>query len=294
MEIKMKRIVILGCENSHADQFLNFIKKNAEFSDVEVVGIYSDEIAPAERLAKIFNLKVMESYDSAVGQVDGVIITARHGDNHLKYAHPYIESGVPMFIDKPITIKEDEAIELGRLLKNASVKVSGGSSLAKEEFVCRLADDVGNETDGKTLGGFVRAPMNADEKYGGFYFYAQHLTEMVMKIFGRYPESVRATEYPDRINVTFFYKDYEVSGLFVYNNYLYYAARYAENGNVGENISLSGNNCFYNEFMEFYKLLSGEEQQISYEDFIAPVFVMNAICRSMNSGTEEKVRRFSI
>lgn len=290
----MKKVVILGCENSHADQFLNFIKKMPEFSEVEVIGIYSDEEAPAARLAKIFNLKIMESYDEAVGQVDGVIITARHGDNHLKYARPYIESGVPMFIDKPITIKEDEAIELAGLLKGASVRVSGGSSLAKEELVCKLAEDAKNEVDGKTLGGFVRAPMNADEKYGGIYFYAQHLTEMVMKIFGRYPVSVSAKKHSDGISVVFHYENYDVSGLFVYNNYLYYAARFAEKSNVGAEISLSGNKCFYNEFMEFYKLLSGGEQPLSYEDFIAPVFVMNAIERSIDSGKEEEVKRFTV
>lgn len=290
----MKKIVILGCENSHADQFLNFIKKKPEFSDVEVVGIYSDESAPAERLAKIFNLNVMESYDAAVGQVDGVIVTARHGDNHLKYALPYIDSGVPMFIDKPITIKEDEAVQMARLLKSAGVRVSGGSSLAKEAFVCKLAEDAASETDGKTLGGFVRAPMNSDAKYGGFYFYAQHLTEMVMKIFGRYPKSVSAKKHAEGISVTFHYDSYDINGLFVYDNYLYYAARFAEKSNLGADISLSGNSCFYDEFMEFYKLLSGEEQSLSYEDFIAPVFVMNAIDRAMESGREETVARFSI
>lgn len=290
----MKKVVILGCENSHADQFLNFIKKKPEFSDVEVVGIYSDERAAAERLSGIFKLQVMDSYDAAVGQVDGVIITARHGDNHLKYASPYIESGVPMFIDKPITIKEDEAVELARLLRDSGVRVSGGSSLPKEDFVCRLAEDVKNESDGKTLGGFVRAPMNSDEKYGGFYFYAQHLTEMVMKIYGRYPESVFAKKYDDKISVVFRYENYDISGLFVYDNYLYYAARFAEKGNVGESISLSGNSCFYNEFMEFYRLMCGEEQTLSYDDFISPVFVMNAIERAMLSGKEEKVKRFSI
>ena len=290
----MKKVVILGCENSHADQFLNFIKKRPEFADVEVVGIYSDEEAPAARLAKIFNVKVMESYDEASGLVDGVIITARHGDNHLKYARPYIESGVPMFIDKPITIDEDEAIELGRLLKASAIRVSGGSSLAKEDYVCKLAEDVKNEVDGRTVGGFVRAPMNADEKYGGFYFYAQHLTEMVMKIFGRYPISVYAAKAEESISVIFRYEDYDIQGLFVYNNYMYYAARFAEKSNVGDTINLSGNSCFYNEFAEFYKLMCGEEQSMSYEDFIAPVFVMNAIERSMASGKEEKVKGFSI
>lgn len=290
----MKKVVILGCENSHAEQFLNFIKKEPEYSDVEVVGIYSDELDAATRLSNLFNIKVMDSYDCEKGNVDGVIITARHGNNHLKYALPYIESGVPMFIDKPITIKEDEAIELARLLKNNSVRISGGSSLAKEEFVCSLAESAKNEVDGRTLGGFVRAPMDADEKYGGFYFYAQHLTEMVMKIFGRYPNAVYATKCADQITVIFRYDSYDITGLFVYNNYVYYAARFAEKSNECKTLNLRESKCFFNEFGEFYKLLNGGDQTISYEDFISPVFVMNAIERSLKSGKEEKVERFSI
>ena len=39
----MKKIAILGCENSHANNFLKYIKENPEFSEIEVVGVYSDE-----------------------------------------------------------------------------------------------------------------------------------------------------------------------------------------------------------------------------------------------------------
>ena len=113
----MKKIAILGCENSHADNFLKFIKNREEFADVEVIGVYSDDLPAAEKLHEKFGVTVMNDYADAVGKIDGLVITARHGDNHYKYANPYIESGVPMFIDKPITVKEDEAIEFMRRLR---------------------------------------------------------------------------------------------------------------------------------------------------------------------------------
>lgn len=50
----------------------------------------------------------------------------------------------------------------------------------------------------------------------------------------------------------------------------------------------------YKEFKEFYGLMAGEAQSISYEDFISPVFIMNAIARSLESGKEEFVRSFEI
>lgn len=290
----MKRIVILGCENSHADQFLNFITKMPEYSDVEVAGIYSNETEAAERLSKAFGIKIMENYDSDVGELDGVIITARHGDNHLKYALPYIGKGIPMFIDKPITVKEDEAITLGKLLRDNNIRVSGGSSLAKEEFVCSLADDAANQRGGRTVGGIIRAPMDNDPRYGGLFFYAQHLCEMVMKIFGRYPNSVYAVECKDQINVSFRYDDYDINGLFVKKNYHYFACRFSETESRAQTLNLRESNCFKNEFKCFYDLLEGGETDMSYEDFIAPVFVMNALVRSLESGKTEEVRRFEI
>ena len=78
----MKRIAILGCENSHANAFLKFIREREEFSDVEVVGVYSDDRTAAEKLRESFGVPVLEDYADAVGRIDGLIVTARHGDNH--------------------------------------------------------------------------------------------------------------------------------------------------------------------------------------------------------------------
>ena len=46
----MKKIAILGCENSHANAFLTFIKEKEEFADICVVGVYSDQREAAEKL----------------------------------------------------------------------------------------------------------------------------------------------------------------------------------------------------------------------------------------------------
>ena len=106
----MKKIAILGCENSHADGFLDIIKNNGKFSDVEVIGVYSEENEAAQKLKDEYGVAVMENFADLAGKVDGVMVTARHGAKHLEYIKPYIESGVPVFMDKPITIDPDEAI----------------------------------------------------------------------------------------------------------------------------------------------------------------------------------------
>ena len=284
----MKRIAILGCENSHADAFLKCIKEKEEFRDVSVIGVYSDDSSAAEKLNEKFGVPIMESYAEAVGKIDGLVITARHGDKHYKYAKPYIESGIPMFIDKPITINEDEAVEFMRELKTRGVRICGGSSLKQDEFVRKLKNERENEMGGKTLGGYVRAPYQSENEHGGFYFYAQHLVEMVCEIFGRYPLSVTARKNGSQIHVLFHYADYDCVGLFCDRNYIYYASRMSERGTSSFDISAT-NEWFEREFCEFYKLLSGGEQTATYKDIAAPVFIMNAIDRALKSGREENV-----
>lgn len=284
----MKRIAILGCENSHADAFLKFIAEKEEFRDIEVVGVYSNDAPAAEKLNARFGVPVLSDYTDAVGKIDGLIITARHGGNHYPYAKPYIDSGIPMFIDKPITIREDEAVELMRQLKARNTRISGGSSLKQDVHVAQLKADAEQEVGGKTISGFVRAPYQSENDYGGFYFYAQHLVEMVCEIFGRFPQSVTARQNGKQIHVLFHYEAYDCVGLFSDNNYQYYAARMAEKGTKGLDIP-STNDWFYREFKEFCDLLDGADQSLSYEAFIAPVFILNAIERSLSSGKEEAV-----
>ena len=284
----MKRIAILGCENSHADAFLKCIAEKQAFSDVEVIGVYSDDRGTAERLKENFNVPILESYSEAVGRIDGLVITARHGDNHYRYAKPYIESGIPMFIDKPITVREDEAVELMRALKARGVRLCGGSSLKQDVFVQRLKKEREDNVGGKTVGGYVRAPYQSKNEYGGFYFYAQHLVEMVCEIFGRYPLSVAARKNGSRIHVLFHYADYDCVGLFCDENYTYYASRMAETGTSSFDIP-STEEWFEREFGEFYRLLSGDRQSATYQDVFAPVFILNAIDRSLKSGREENV-----
>ena len=286
----MKKIVILGCENSHASSFLNTIKKNADFSDVEVIGVYSDELAACEKLNQNYGVPIMENFADAVGKVDGVVITARNGANHPIYAAPYLDSGVPLYIDKPITNTEEEAISFIGELEARGIKYTGGSCLRHDNFIRELGEDNRNDVDGKTLGGEFRAPLDSASPYGGFYFYAPHLVESVMVIFGKNVKSVKAFKNGIKTTVIFRYADFDVVGLFVENNYVYYATRHSEKSVKGGKIASGvGNDWIYNEFKDYHNLLCGGETGVSKEDFVAPVFVMNAIKRSIDSGKEECV-----
>ena len=289
----MFKVAILGCENSHANIFLKAVLEDKLVDDVEFVGVYGYDPADdqaAQKLHDQFGVYVAENYDEFVGKVDGIIITARNGDHHYKYAKPYIESGIPMFIDKPITNTEEDAKAFMAELKEHNVPICGGSVLYLTDWVQKLKKDVQEGTYGKVYGGFVRAPINMDNPYGGFYFYSQHLAQMMTEIFGCYPNSVKAFQNGKVYTCIVRYESYDVTLEYTDENWTYYAAISCEKGYVGSEIEFVTKD-WNQEFLEFHELLHGNPQKQSYEDFFAPVYILNAIERSLLTGEEVSVNR---
>ncbi len=287
----MKKIVMLGCENSHVNTFLSIMKENPhKYGDIDVIGVYSEDTAAMQQVCQAFGVPAMRSYDEAVGKADGVVVTARHGGKHYLYAKPYIQSGVPMFIDKPITVDEQEALEFMRLCRDAGVRLTGGSCC---KYAREIADIKAQVPQNEIRGGLVRAPINMDNPYGGFFFYSQHLIEMLGELFGLYPRALKAYRAQNTVNVVFRYEGYDVIGLYTEFSNHYYVSVALDSLTLASDATI-GMDCFTREFDEFCDLLKGSEQKVTYGDFIAPVFVLSAIDRSLASGKQESVHTYEV
>ena len=288
----MYKVAILGCENSHANSFLNYILKEKNVDDIEIIGVYSDDSQAMQKLTDEFGVYSMKSYDEFVDVADGIIVTARHGDNHYKYAKPYIKKGRPMFIDKPITVTEEDAVAFMKELKENNIKVCGGSMCVFASLVQEYAKALSEKAYGEVYGGYVRAPINMDNPYGGFFFYTQHLAQVMTTIFGCYPKSVQMYQNGKTYTGVVRYEDFDVSISFVEGSYIYSAGISCEKKFLAAEYGLDG--CFAAEFNEFYTILKGGNQPHSYKDLVAPVFILNAIYRSLQTGKEEKVNTYEI
>ena len=289
----MYKIAILGCENSHADQFVNFIKNNEQFSGIEVVGAYTCDETAEKNFHEKHGIYMAKNYDEFVGKIDGLIVTARDGRNHLKYARPYFADRIPMFIDKPITSSTRDALELARLAIENGVKLCGGSSCINFEEIKSLAEAVKNAEKCTVYGGSLRAPINMNNPYGDFWFYSQHLVQMMQAVFGYYPKTVKAYTSGAAVNVVVRYDEYDVFLNFVDMNFKYFISASLKDGVVSYT-EPDTSKIFQLEFMDFYTILCGGEPRQSLKDFIAPVFVLEAIERSLKSGSEESVEEIKI
>ena len=63
----------------------------------------------AEHMAKASNIpNVVDDPLEMLGQVDAVICATDVGDEHIERCKPFLDAGLPMFIDKPLVNKEEE------------------------------------------------------------------------------------------------------------------------------------------------------------------------------------------
>ena len=288
----MYKIAILGCENSHANNFLKLIKQGF-YPDIQVLGVFSEETAAAEKLREDFGVNVMSDYAELRGKLDGIMITARHGDNHYKYAKPYIEDGIPMFIDKPITCSEEEAVEFMRVVREKGIQLCGGSTCVALKETLELAEAVRTGALGELRGGSLACPIQLNSEYGGFYFYAQHLVEVMMTVFGTNVKAVYADRRENTVTFTAYYDNVNITATYIEKANYYSVSVYGSKKARTELLTFNSES-FKHEMNDMQALLEGKKMKKSYEEFITPVFIMNALIRSMENGKREEINQIKI
>ncbi|MEO6786078.1 MAG: Gfo/Idh/MocA family oxidoreductase [Chthoniobacteraceae bacterium] len=68
-----------------------------------VTHIWTDDPADAPKVARASKIEhVVARPEDVIGHVDAVIIATDDGDDHIRRARPFIEAGLPVFVDKPM------------------------------------------------------------------------------------------------------------------------------------------------------------------------------------------------
>lgn len=78
----------------------------------KITHVWCDRPQYAEAVAKSAQIaNIVSNPRDVIGLVDAVIIPTDKGEEHLERARPFIEAGLPVFIDKPLTIRRDHLKE---------------------------------------------------------------------------------------------------------------------------------------------------------------------------------------
>lgn len=293
----MFRVGILGAENSHAmgfSQIFNGYREDCrdEFTDIRVVAVGGHYPQANRDVADKCGIDwVVEKPEELLGKVDAIMVTARDGKYHGEFARPFIEAGIPAFIDKPFTSNSREAVELARLAKSKGIPLIGGSSLKMCADVIHLSEIVTEQSD-LLCSGDVTAPISLQNEYGGFWFYSAHLVEICLRIFGQNPEWVWASQNGRGVTAVLHYPAFEVTHHFTEGAYQYAATLNMKKEVIHQPVDITDFTLL--ECRSFAKMLRTGEMDFTYEELVRPVFVLDAIEQSIRSGCKVDIPHFEI
>lgn len=288
----MYNIGLVGSDSSHADAFSQMInlpdKKtgNYRFPDFRVSSIFGIDRKRTEEVARSAAIDyIADKPEQIMDKADAVMVVFRHGDLHAKYALPFIEAGIPIWIDKPFTIKNEDAKKLIETAKKSNTLLSGGSSLKHiyDVRILRNAAASGSRI-GRVKSATINFPATIENEYGGIYFYGSHLAEMTMAIFGYEARSVTASENNGNVAAIVKYDDYQVIMNFTQGMKQYFAVLYGEEHVILREFDITGS--YVKAFEKFAKMITTKELTEPLDNLYAPVSLLNAVVESYQTKTE--------
>lgn len=82
-------------------------------SDARVTHIWTQEKRLSEHIARSCYIEhVVDRYEDLLGKVDGVLLARDDAELHLEMSKPFLEKGLPVYIDKPLASRVDLAEEI--------------------------------------------------------------------------------------------------------------------------------------------------------------------------------------
>ena len=190
----MRKIGLVDFDTSHVVQFT----KRLNHLDIEedqwvdggniVMGCPGESRVSPERIPgyteelKGMGVQIVDNPVDMIGHVDAVFIESNEGNLHLDHAKPFLEAGLPLFIDKPYTATTAQGRAIADLSAQNGVPVFSASSLRYTETVVDLQATLSDE--GGAQGAMVFSPGSEHYANPGLLNYGIHGVEVLYSLMG--------------------------------------------------------------------------------------------------------------
>jgi predicted dehydrogenase len=70
-----------------------------------VTHVWAQDRAVAEHVAAAALIpRIVDRYESMIGEVDAILLARDDAENHLEMSIPFLDAGLPIYIDKPVVL----------------------------------------------------------------------------------------------------------------------------------------------------------------------------------------------
>jgi predicted dehydrogenase len=279
------RIGIVGSENSHTlhiAKTLNIEKAVPGFTVTHVWGETDELAAKAAKEGSIPN--IVADPPQMIGAVDAVIVDHRHGKHHLPAARPFVEAGLPVFVDKPFCTDLAEGIEFVRFARARGAPITSYSVLSLQQSAARFAEDM--KKVGRLRSLVTAGPVEIDSVHGGVFFYAIHQVDLICNLIAARPVSVVAARRGDDGMAVISFE----SGPFATVSCLkdWWAAGFTATAYGDEGVTHSAlpfdENAYLTGIKRFCEMFTTRKEPASPQTYLQPVAVLEAMQRSFDTG----------
>ncbi|WP_020471268.1 Gfo/Idh/MocA family protein [Zavarzinella formosa] len=195
----MLKFGLLDFDTSHSIEFTR--RLNQRDVDKEqfveggkiVIGCPGESKLSPERIAgftetmKKFEVPLVDKPTDMIGKVDVMLIEAVDGSVHYERAKPFLEAGIPCFVDKPFACSVADSKKIIDLAAKKKLPLFSSSSL---RFAPELVEFVADTKHGKILGAHVHGPASLHERNPGLFHYGIHAVEVLYTLMGPGCETV--------------------------------------------------------------------------------------------------------
>ncbi|WP_157698215.1 Gfo/Idh/MocA family oxidoreductase [Legionella clemsonensis] len=145
-----------------------------DFDDIEVTHAWTQDSTLTKKLCSASKIShAVENYTDMLNKVDVVFIARDDYHTHYPMAKPFLEHGIPVFVDKPLTLDNNELNYFEKYLHNGLLMSTSGMRYAKE--LDSLRHDPSELGELKLIEGVI---LNNLEKYGIHLIDAIHGLEL--------------------------------------------------------------------------------------------------------------------
>ena len=189
----MIKLGILDFDTSHVVEFtkrinhIDVAKEQWVEGAKVVVGCPGESKLSPERIAgyteqmKKYDIPLVDKPGDMIGKVDAMIIAAVDGSVHLERAKPFLEAGIPCYVDKPFTCSLADAKAIVALAEKKKLPLFSSSAL---RYATEVTEYVADPKHGKVLGCSVHGPASLHERNPGLFHYGIHAVEILYTIMG--------------------------------------------------------------------------------------------------------------
>ncbi len=216
----MIKLGVLDFDTSHVVEFTKRLnhKGIAEDQWVEgarvVIGCPGKSIIMPERIPEYtramehLGVPLVARPEEMIGKVDGMLIESQEGGQHYERARPFLEAGIPCYVDKPFTCSVADARKLIHLAGSRNLPIFSSSSL---RYAPELVEFVADPKHGKILGALAFGPAPLHDRNPGLFHYGIHAVEILYALMGTGCARLTCTHEKDVDVVTGQWKDGRVA-----------------------------------------------------------------------------------